>query len=308
MARIAKRVFVVLVLLLGLAATFVYQRVVGLASEQVTADVSVIYGAGGNVGVLRTNRGAVIVDTMTFAVQGRRIRELAERIGGGPMQAVINSHYHRDHTHGNPGFAPGIKVLSTRRTRDYLLFFDEDYWHGDRSKTLPNDTFDEQREVRIGGKTVRLVFAGRGHTGGDLVALFVEDRVLHTGDLFFHKKYPRIDFEAGGSIPEWVATLDRILELEFDAVIPGHGTVTGRASLVAYQDFLRDLWLQAGDAVSQGMTLKETLAIVDLKHDDDYGVGGVPILFELDRDSVVRQAWEEASGNVTPALVPDASS
>jgi glyoxylase-like metal-dependent hydrolase (beta-lactamase superfamily II) len=213
MHRFAKRLFVAVLLLASLAATVLYQTVVSLESAPVTDDVFVIHGAGGNVGVLRTDHGAVIVDTMTFVMQGRRIRELAERIGGGPTQVVINTHYHQDHTHGNPGFAPGTKIVSTRRTRDYLLFFDAKYWQGDRSETLPTDTFTDGRELRIGGKTVRLVFAGRGHTGGDGIALFVEDRVIHTGDLFFNKRYPRIDFEAGGSLLEWIATIDRILEL-----------------------------------------------------------------------------------------------
>jgi hypothetical protein len=45
-----------------------------------------------------------------------------------------------------------------------------------------------------------------------------------------------------------------------------------------------------------------------LQHDDGYEPGGVPILFEFDRDSVVRQAWEEARGSVSPANVPDSSS
>jgi glyoxylase-like metal-dependent hydrolase (beta-lactamase superfamily II) len=48
------------------------------------------------------------------------------------------------------------------------------------------------------------------------VALFVEDKVLHTGDLFFNGRYPNIDLEAGGSVREWVATIDRVLELDFD--------------------------------------------------------------------------------------------
>jgi glyoxylase-like metal-dependent hydrolase (beta-lactamase superfamily II) len=304
---VAKRLVIASILLFGIGATVVYLAIVGFDSERVGGDVSVIYGAGGNVGVLRSERGAVVVDTMTFALQGRQIRELAERLGGGPTQAVINTHYHRDHTHGNPGFAPGTKVVSTGRTRDYLLFFDEAYWQGDRAGTLPNDTFDAARDLRIGDKTVRLVFAGPGHTGGDLVVLFVEDRVLHAGDLFFHKKYPRVDFAGGGSIPAWIETLGRVLELEFDRVIPGHGAVTGRESLVEFREFLRDVWVQTGEAVLQGKSPEETLATVDLKHDDGYGVGGVPILREFDRDSIIRQAWEEASGNVTAVDVPDAS-
>jgi glyoxylase-like metal-dependent hydrolase (beta-lactamase superfamily II) len=304
MGRTAGVVVGVAILVAGFGAVYVYDEVMTLDTEQVTEDISVIYGFGGNVGVLRTEHGVVIVDTLTFVPQGRRIRELAERIGGGPTQAVINTHYHIDHTHGNPGFAVGTKVVSTQRTRDYLMFFDGDYWEGDAAGTVPNVTFDERHELRIGGKTIRLRHLGRGHTGGDLVVLFKEDRVVHTGDLFFNHRYPNIDLEAGGSVREWIDTLDRVLAIDFDHIIPGHGPVTDRAGLEAFRRFLLDLWTQASDAVAAGKTLRETLATVELRYDEGYEIYSIPFVVKLDRDFVVRRAWEEASGAVSPAEVP----
>jgi len=308
MGRAVKPLITIVLLALGAGGIYLYQLVTTLDSESVTADVSVIFGVGGNVGVLRTERGAVVVDTMTFALQGRRIRELAERIGGGPTQAVINTHYHSDHTHGNPGFAGGTKVIATRRTRDYLMFFDAGYWSDGRAANLPDELFDDRHELRIGGKTIRLRFVGRGHTGGDLVVQFVEDRTIHAGDLFFHGRYPNIDLEAGGSVREWITTIDRILALDFDRIIPGHGSVTDRAGLLAYQQFLEDLWSQASAAVAAGKTLNETLESVDLHYDEGFGVISVPLVFRIDRDFVIRRAWEEASGVVKPADIPPSTS
>ena len=128
--------------------------------------------------------------------------------------------------------------------------------------------------------------------------------MIHAGDLAFHEFYPNIDLEAGGSVREWIATIDRILELDFDRVIPGHGPVTDRDGLLAFQNFLRDLWQQAEAAAAAGKTLRETQQSVDLRHDDGFGVISVPFVFALDRDFVVRRAWEEASGIVRPADVP----
>jgi glyoxylase-like metal-dependent hydrolase (beta-lactamase superfamily II) len=294
----------VVFLLAGAGAVHTYSRVIALEAEPVAGDVSVIYGFGGNVGVLGTQRGVVIVDSMTFVAQGRRIRELAERIGGGPVHALINSHYHADHTHGNPGFASGTKVIATQRTRDYLMFFDSGYWDGRAAGTVPNVTFDDRHELRIGGKTIRLYYLGRGHTGGDLVVLFKEDRVIHAGDLFFNRRYPNIDLEGGGSVLEWIATIDRILAIDFDRIIPGHGRVTDRLELQAFQRFLRDLWEQASEAAAAGKTLRETLASVELRHDEGYEATSIPFVMTLDRDFVVRRAWEEASGAVSAAEVP----
>jgi len=304
MGRTAAVAIGVAILLAGFGSIYVYEKVMTFDTEQVTKDVSVIYGFGGNVGVLGTEHGVVIVDTQTFVAQGRRIRDLAERIGGGPTQAVINTHYHIDHTHGNPAFAAGTKILSTQRTRDYLMFFDAKYWEGDAAGTVPNVTFDERHELRIGGKTIRLYHPGRGHTAGDLVVLFKEDRVLHTGDLFFNHRYPNIDLEAGGSVREWIHTLDRVLAMDFDKVIPGHGSVTDRAGLEAFRRFLQDLWSQASDAAAAGKSLRETLATVALRYDEGYEIYSIPFVVTLDRDFVVRRAWEEASRSVLPAEVP----
>ena len=304
MRRILVRLALILIGLIAVVAIYAYQQVTSLEVERVTDDVHVLYGLGGNVAVLATERGAVIVDSMTFRMQGAHIREVAEKIGRGPTQAIINTHYHRDHTHGNPAFAAGTTVWSTQRTRDYLLHFDAPYWEGGAAGTLPNQTFDDVHELSVGGKTIRLQHLGRGHTGGDLVVLFVEDRVLHTGDLFFNGRYPNIDLEAGGSVREWDATLDRVMALDFDRVIPGHGPVTDREGIRAFQRFLRELWSLAEQGAREGKSLAETQALPGFTADAGYQTIGVPFVFKLDRNFVIRRAWEEATGAVAAAQVP----
>ncbi|HEY8153506.1 MAG TPA: MBL fold metallo-hydrolase [Myxococcota bacterium] len=304
MRRILVRIALALIGLLAVLAIYAYQQVTALETERVTDDVHVLFGLGGNVGVLATGRGAVIVDSMTFRMQGAHIRELAEKVGRGPTQAIINTHFHRDHTHGNPAFAAGTQVWSTQRTRDYLLHFDAPYWEGAAAGTLPNQTFEEAHELSVGDKTIRLQHLGRGHTGGDLVVLFVEDRVLHTGDLFFNGRYPNIDLEAGGSVREWIATLDRVMALDFDRVIPGHGPVTDREGLRAFQGFLRELWSLAEQGAREGKSLAETQALPGLTADAGYQTIAVPLVFKLDREFVIRRAWEEATGAVAAAQVP----
>jgi cyclase len=232
---------------------------------------------------------------MTFRIQGRRIRDKAEELGG-PTQAIINTHYHMDHTHGNPAWASGMRVVATERTLDYLRAIDGDYWEGDAAGTLPNETFDDEHVLRFGDKTVRLVHPGRGHTDGDLVALFVEDRVLHTGDLFFNGRYPNIDLEAGGSVTEWGDTIDRLLELDFELVIPGHGPVTDREGLIAFQRFIRQLAALGDQAAREGLSLEDTLALDGLDADEGFDVMQIPFVMKLDRKFVITRAWQEATG------------
>ncbi len=301
MKKLVLRVLLALLVVTALVAIYAYQQVATIRAEPVTNDVSVLFGVGGNVGVLRTERGSVIVDTMTFRMQGEEIRKEAERLTGREVGVIVNTHYHTDHSHGNPGFPAGTRIVSTLRTRELMDAFDANYWKGDAAGTLPNETFDTAHEISMGNKTVRATHLGRGHTSGDLVTLFVEDRVIHLGDLVFNKRYPNIDLEAGGSIQQWIGTLDRVLAMDdYDKVIPGHGAVTDREGVRQFQSFLKELWEQTSAAVQRNESLEETLKSVQLTQDAGYEAIAVPLILRLDRNFVVTRAWQEATGSIVP--------
>ncbi|MGH0028528.1 MAG: MBL fold metallo-hydrolase [Myxococcota bacterium] len=302
MGRIVGAAVALVAVVVAALGIWIYQQISTLEVAKVTDDVHVIYGMGSNVGVLRTDEGSVVVDTMTFTTQGRGIRERAESLAG-PVRALVNTHYHLDHTHGNPAFSAGQDVYASTRTRAYLDALDADYWSGEAAETLPGELVDGERTLRLGGKTIRMLDVGRGHTDGDLVVLFVEDRVVHTGDLFFNGRYPNIDLEAGGSVRDWSATIDRILSLEFDRVIPGHGPVTDAEGLRSFQRFIEQLAATGREAERAGWSLDETLANAKLDADEGYEVMAIPLVMRLDRDFVIRRAWEEATGSFERVVV-----
>lgn len=103
---------------------------------------------------------------------------------------------------------------------------------------LPQITFADEAQVFIGGQEVSAHHFGRGHTNGDAVILFPSERVLHPGDLFVNGSAPFIDYSAKGSIVDWDKTLDRVLQLDFDTVVLGHGPVAKKGGLseVAQRD------------------------------------------------------------------------
>lgn len=287
-------VIAVAVIALG-GGAFVFYQVRSLDVERITDDLHLIKGLGGNVAVLKTGAGTVVVDTMTFTMQGARIRQLAESLTGEPIAMVINTHYHSDHTHGNPGFAPGIEVVSTERTLQHLHEIDASYWTGDAAALLPSHTFSDDLEIKLGSKTLQLHHPGRGHTDGDLVVVFVEDKTLHTGDLFFNQRYPNIDLEAGGSVAQWGDTLDAVLALPFVHVIPGHGDASDRDGLIQFQRFMRQLAAVGADAKAQRLSLQDTLRTTKLTEDRGYQPMEIPLILGLNRDFVIKRAWEEAN-------------
>lgn len=296
-----KRILLALVLLLLVFGGYVFLQFRSLDVEPLSDDLFVLRGFGGNVAVLRTEAGTVIVDTMTLPLQGERIRETARELTGAETVLVINTHYHLDHTHGNPAFEPGTRVLSTERTLFHLKALDAEFWSGDAAELLPNETFVDRQTLAIGGKTLELVHPGRGHTDGDLVVVFADEDVIHMGDLHFNGHYPNIDLEAGGTVMGWPATLDRVLPLDFDRVIPGHGPTTDRAGIAQFREFLVQLGEIGRQAAADGSSLEQTVATDRLTADEGYEPIRFIVSLGLDRAFVLQRAWEEATGNFTLA-------
>lgn len=253
--------------------------------------------AGGNVALLKTGEGSVIVDTLTFTFQGKALEEFAEELTGEPVIAVINTHYHFDHSHGNPGFNPEVRFIATERTLHHLNHLDSEHFAGDSAFSLPHETFSETKTLKIGNKTIELIHPGKGHTDGDLIALFVEDKAIHAGDLFFNKHYPNIDLEAGGSVQQWSHTLDKVLDLRFTQAIPGHGELSDRFGLTQFRDFMKQLAELGQYAVDTQASLVDTQVNGVFTEDEGYKVINLWPLLYLDREFVIKRAWEEATGN-----------
>ena len=293
-----KKCILAALLLIVIFVIYILLNIRSLSVETISQDIHVIRGMGGNTTVLNTDAGAVVVDSMTFKMQGSLIRKKAEELTGKDVILLINTHYHLDHTHGNPGFKPGTQVVSTERTLSHLKTLDAENWQGEAAQLLPNTTFTDRRQFVLGNKTVTLYHPGPGHTDGDLVVLFEEDKTLVTGDLFFNAHYPNIDLEAGGSVQSWPTTIGNLLSLNFNKVIPGHGETTDRGGLIQFQNMMSQLNSISRSAGVNGTSLEETLTSEELTEDSGYEpikFGGISL--GLNREFVLRRAWEEGTGN-----------
>lgn len=292
-----KRVLAALALVVVVYGAYLYSQLRDLEVELLSDDLLVLRGIGGNSTVLKTTSGNVIIDSMTFPMQGRLIRARARDITGQDTAVLINTHYHLDHTHGNPGFGPETRVIATQRTLDHLKFFDAEFWEGE-DRLAPSETFDQSMRLEIGGKSLLLLHPGRGHTDGDLVVIIEDENTAVMGDLMFHRQYPNIDLEAGGSVQRWPQTLDRVMLESFQQVIPGHGDTTNRVGLQNFRDFIAQLASIGLAAANQGDDLETTLATSALTRDEGYteiSFAGIPL--GLDREFVLRRSWQEATGN-----------
>jgi cyclase len=122
-------------------------------------------------------------------------------------------------------------------------------------------TFSRSLTLWLGGREVRVLHLGRGHTAGDTVVYLPKERLVCTGDLF--NGY--IGYMGDAYVDEWADTLGRLAELDFETVVPGHGKpFHGKETLSAVQACLRDLWRQAERFKTGGLSAAEAATRIDL--------------------------------------------
>jgi cyclase len=238
-----------------------------LTMEKVTENLWVIAGNGGNVAVMPTTEGVVVVDDK-FAEDAAGIVAKIKTISDKPVRYVLNTHHHGDHTGGNAAMlAANAEIILSRNARANMVTGNQ--------PGLPHLTFSDEQQLFLGGQQVVAKYLGRGHTNGDAVIYFPAERAVHTGDLFVTPGAPFCDTANGGSIKEWQATIQKVLQYDFDIVIPGHGPVSKRADLVKWVQTLATVRSRIQAACAGGV---DTAAKrIDLR---DLGMGAGGALFE----------------------------
>ncbi|MAM69724.1 MAG: hypothetical protein CMP91_01080 [Gammaproteobacteria bacterium] len=200
----------------------------------------------GNVTVLLTDEGVIMVDNK-FAWDYDNMMAMIGTLTDQPVKYVINTHYHGDHTGGNEQAQnDGTVVVASENARLKMIEASQ--------PGLPDITLDEHAFVHLGGKVAEVFRFGRSHTDGDVVVYFPEHRVLTAGDMFtYGASVPQlIDYAGGGSARAWTRTLDEVLRLDFDTVVPGHGDVTNKAAMAEFRDQTLTLRIQVRDMLANG--------------------------------------------------------
>jgi glyoxylase-like metal-dependent hydrolase (beta-lactamase superfamily II) len=202
-----------------------------LKIEQVGDNLYMIRSSdSGNITVFTSDDGVLLVDSK-FDREYEGYMELLRTVTDKPVRYLINTHMHPDHAGGNILLEEiGADIVATENARKRLAEA--------QATGLPSITFDDHMRLYFGGRAMDLYWFGRGHTDGDLVIHLPDEGLVLPGDLFAGgDPFVRlIDYNAGGSLMEWAATLAKVLELDFDKVIPGHSELTDRARMQAYHD------------------------------------------------------------------------
>ena len=252
---------------------------VEVKATKVAGNVYVLTGSGGNIGATVGDDGVALIDDQ-FAPLAPKIQAALRQLSPRPVRFVINTHWHGDHTGGNPVFAETATIMAHLNVRKRLLsggktpFIEFPPVTG---KALPVVTFEQGLSLWWNGEEIRAIHPGIGHTDGDSVIWFMRSNVVHMGDDYFAGMFPFVDLGSGGSVTKLIESLDVILgQIPADAkVIPGHGPVTGVAELRSYRGMLDGVVAAVRKGLASGKTVEQMQKEKVLAPWEDWGKGFV---------------------------------
>ncbi len=238
---------------------------------------------GGTIGYLVNSGGVVVVDSQ-FPDEARACLDgLNRQSGGRPVDFLINTHHHGDHTGGNIAFRGAARaVVAHVKAEEHMR--QPPGGQPPADQLYPDTTFTDTWSAVVGDEEVRAAHHGRAHTSGDAVITFAHANVVHMGDLMFNKRHPVVDRAAGATIRNWMTVLERtVAEHSPDTTyIFGHANtgfpVTGdHTDLTDFRDYLGALLSFVESQIQAGHSREEILAMRDpLPGFEVYGPFGRP--------------------------------
>jgi glyoxylase-like metal-dependent hydrolase (beta-lactamase superfamily II) len=269
-----------------------------------------------NAGLVVDGERSLLVDTLFDLALTRDMLDAMRRAtpAARSIDTLVNTHANGDHCFGNQLVGGARIVTSSAAAREmaevgpsrlaqlmrqaeemgevgaYLRRIFGPFDFDGITLTLPTETFDGEVVLTVGEKEVRLYEVGPAHTRGDLLVHVPGDRAVFAGDILFVEGHPII---WAGPIGNWIRACDRILGMDVESIVPGHGPLTDKGGVRRLRDYLSYIERAARRRYDAGMPPLEAARSIAL---DDYASWG-----DAERIVVnVHSLYREFSGDTKP--------
>ncbi|MET9327236.1 MBL fold metallo-hydrolase [Tsukamurella sp. NPDC003166] len=239
-----------------------------------------------NSGLIQGAGTSLLVDTL-FDLEHTRemIAGLEPVLAGHPIEILVNTHSDGDHYFGNEVVAAGgdVEIIASRAAAELMTQENVDslaaltkadgltgefareifapFTFEGITSTGPTRVFEGELTLDVGGRAVELIQVGPAHTPGDTLVHVPDAKVIYTGDIVFVGGTPIV---WAGPAERWIAACDRILDMDVDIVVPGHGPVTDKSGVQGVRDYLTYIIDEATKRYHDGMTVDEAIGSIDL--------------------------------------------
>lgn len=247
-----------------------------------------------NAGLVVDGEATLLVDTLyDLALTEQMLQAMRRAVpAAARIDTLVNTHANGDHCYGNQ-LVGGARILASERTAAEMpelppaamaalveqapamgelgAFFLECFGAFDFKGielALPDETFSGELNMRVGGLELALLEVGPAHTRGDTLVHVPAQRVLFSGDILFSGAHP---IAWAGPVSNWIAACERILAMDVETIVPGHGPLAGPDAVRELKAYFEYLYEQARACHAQGMTPLQAARAIALDRWADWG-------------------------------------
>lgn len=274
-----------------------------------------------NAGLIVDGDQSLLVDTLfdePLTAQMLGAMRDATGLAAADIGTLVNTHANGDHCHGN-GLVPQAEIIASAASAAemaevppqmlaammqaapemgdlgaYLLEIFGAFDFAGVNMRTPTRTFDERLDITIGDKPVELINVGPAHTRGDVLVHSPKDKTVFTGDILFIDSTPIM---WAVPVSNWINACQKILEMEVDVIVPGHGPITdkdGVRGVMRYLQFVED---EARKRYDAGLSLDD--AIMDIS------LGEFRNITDAERIAVnISTCYRAFAGDTSPPDIP----
>ncbi|TMD69204.1 MAG: MBL fold metallo-hydrolase [Chloroflexi bacterium] len=241
-----------------------------------------------NAGLITDGEASLLIDTLFDVKLTQEMLDTMRRSvsAASHIDMVVNTHANGDHCYGNQ-LVSDAQIIASKKTANEMVeglqpaqfamllkqaptmgqtgafaihaFGPFNFEH--ITLTPPSKTFEGEMTLKVGNKTVHLIEVGPAHTLGDTLAHIPDDRVVFTGDILFIGGHPIM---WAGPMGNWLRACDRILEMDVETIVPGHGPITDKKGVTEVKGYLEYIYDEARKRYEAGMPAFEAAKDIPL--------------------------------------------
>jgi len=223
-----------------------------------------------NAGVIVGEDHMLAIDALGPPIHAKAFIATTTKATGKKFGRVVNTHHHRDHTNGNCFFLPA-EIVSHEFCRQAVIdtgipehpYDNRPQWQEGMNELKlapPTMTFTDRMNYQYSGMDVQLIFNGPAHTWGDVMVYIPQHKILFAADIAFFYVTPA---GQNGHITRWIEAIDRIMAMDVDMIVPGHGPIGTKKELAETRAYLDLLTREVRKRHSQGMRAGQGVADID---------------------------------------------
>ena len=269
-----------------------------------------------NAGLIADQGESLLVDTLFDLPLTREMLAAMRQVepAAAAIKTLVNTHANGDHCWGNQ-LLGGAEIIASRACQeqlrndsperlrqlmqapgllgDYMRRIFGSFDFDGIEITAPTRSFERELTLSVGGKQIDLIEVGPAHTDGDILVHVPEDKVVFTGDILFIEGHPILWV---GPVQNWLDACDRMLAMDLEVVVPGHGPLTDKAGIRAVKGYLEYITAEARRRYDAGMPVAEAARDIAL---DDYASWGDAERIAVNVSTLYREfAGDEGEGDI----------